>query len=126
MKGKIVQVIGPVLDVEFPEGKLPKINEALKVSGEYDSGDTKVKVNLTLEVAAHVGDNTVRAFALGAGCYCPMQRAIFLSTESVVILVHVTQDVVEAPATATSSALQPVIRSADLLQYVILRLVSHT
>ncbi|MFN0116791.1 MAG: F0F1 ATP synthase subunit beta [Elusimicrobiota bacterium] len=63
--GKVVQVIGPVLDVEFPEGKLPRINDALKVQSEYESGNTKVKVNLTLEVAQHMGDNTVRCIALG-------------------------------------------------------------
>lgn len=64
--GKVVEVIGPVLDVEFPDGKLPKILNALKVRGEYDAGSTKVKVDLTLEVAQHIGDNTVRAIALGA------------------------------------------------------------
>ena len=65
MKGKVVQVIGPVLDVEFSGGKLPKINEALTIKGDVDSGSTKVKINLTLEVAAHLGDNAVRAVALG-------------------------------------------------------------
>jgi F-type H+-transporting ATPase subunit beta len=64
-RGTINQVIGPVIDVEFPEGKLPNLFNALKVEGEVDSGNTKVKVNLTLEVAAHVGDNTVRTIALG-------------------------------------------------------------
>jgi len=65
MKGKVVQVIGPVLDIEFPEGQLPKINEALVLRDEYDAGTTRVKVELTLEVAAHIGDNTVRTIALG-------------------------------------------------------------
>src|SRR5262245_54550755 len=65
MKGKIVQVIGPVVEVEFPEGHLPKITNALKINPEYDSGGAKNKLNLALEVAQHVGDNTVRAFALG-------------------------------------------------------------
>jgi F-type H+-transporting ATPase subunit beta len=63
--GKVVQVIGPVLDVEFPEGKLPAINNALKIQGEYESGGGKTKVNLTVEVAQHLGDNTIRAIALG-------------------------------------------------------------
>jgi len=63
--GKVVRVIGPVLDVEFSEGQLPKITNALKLKGEYESGGTKVKVDLTLEVAQHIGDNTVRAIALG-------------------------------------------------------------
>lgn len=63
--GKVVQVIGPVLDVEFPENELPKINDALIVKGQYPSGDKMVNVNLTLEAAQHLGDNIVRAIALG-------------------------------------------------------------
>ena len=47
-KGRITQVIGPVVDVEFPDGKLPKILNALKVSNPSIS---KEKDNLTLEVA---------------------------------------------------------------------------
>jgi len=64
--GKVVQVIGPVLDVEFPEGKLPEILNALKIKGEYESGGQKTKLDLTVEVAQHLGDNTVRTIALGA------------------------------------------------------------
>jgi len=59
-KGKIVQIIGPVLDIEFAD-KLPAIYNALTV--EYDmpgSGRTK----LTLEVQQHLGDNWVRAVAM--------------------------------------------------------------
>src|ERR1700691_1168429 len=59
-KGKIVQIIGPVVDVEFP-GQLPAIYNALKV--EYDlPGGAKTK--LTLEVQQHLGDNWVRAVAM--------------------------------------------------------------
>lgn len=65
VKGKVVQVIGPVLDVEFPVGQLPRIFDALIVTGEYPLGDTMVKVHLTVEVAQHLGDNTVRAISLG-------------------------------------------------------------
>ncbi len=53
--GTIVQVIGPVVDVRFPAGELPEIYNALKMT------DPK----LTLEVQQHLGDNTVRAVALG-------------------------------------------------------------
>src|SRR5690242_1064332 len=60
-KGKVVQVIGPVVDVEFPDGKLPKILNALKMSNPSISKD---KDNLTLEVAQHLGENTVRAVAM--------------------------------------------------------------
>ena len=60
--GKIVQVIGPVVDVEFnPEaGALPKIYDALEV--EFESSGEKVK--LTLEVQQHLGENWVRAIAM--------------------------------------------------------------
>ena len=59
--GKVVQVIGPVVDVEFPEGKLPKILNALKLTNPGISG---AKDNLTLEVAQHLGESTVRAVAM--------------------------------------------------------------
>ncbi len=59
MEGKIAQVMGPVVDVDF-ENYLPKINEALDV--KYEIGGEKK--NLVLEVAAHVGDNRVRAIAM--------------------------------------------------------------
>ncbi|CAO0822709.1 ATP synthase F1 complex subunit beta [Desulfarculales bacterium] len=59
--GKITQVIGPVVDVEFAEGKLPSILTALFVSnkGINDNED-----NLVLEVAQHLGDNVVRTIAM--------------------------------------------------------------
>jgi F-type H+-transporting ATPase subunit beta len=60
-KGKIVQVIGPVVDVEFEPGKLPKILNALKLTNPSISG---AKDNLTLEVAQHLGENSVRAIAM--------------------------------------------------------------
>jgi F-type H+-transporting ATPase subunit beta len=59
--GKVVQVIGPVVDVEFADGKLPKIMSALKLT---NPGISSGKDNLTLEVAQHLGENTVRAVAM--------------------------------------------------------------
>lgn len=59
MEGKIVQIMGPVVDVDF-ESYLPSINEALDVSYEFD-GEKK---NLILEVAVHLGDNRVRTIAM--------------------------------------------------------------
>src|SRR5258706_9827993 len=59
-KGKIVQIIGPVLDIEFTD-KLPAIYNALTVEYEMPgAGRTK----LTLEVQQHLGDNWVRAVAM--------------------------------------------------------------
>ena len=59
MTGKIVQVIGPVVDVDF-EDYLPTINEALEVNYELDGK----KLRLVLEVASHIGDNRVRTIAM--------------------------------------------------------------
>jgi F-type H+-transporting ATPase subunit beta len=59
--GKVLQVIGPVVDVEFSDGKLPKILNALKLT---NPGISTAKENLTLEVAQHLGENTVRAVAM--------------------------------------------------------------
>ncbi len=61
--GKIKQVIGPVVDVEFMNGKVPPIFQAVKVTNKTN-GDTEW--NLTLEVAQHMGDNTVRCIAMDA------------------------------------------------------------
>ena len=59
-KGKIVQIIGPVVDIEFP-GNLPAIYNALTVTYEVQG---QGKTNLTLEVSQHLGDNWVRAVAM--------------------------------------------------------------
>ncbi|NDH49382.1 MAG: F0F1 ATP synthase subunit beta [Proteobacteria bacterium] len=54
--GKIVQVIGAVVDVEFPKAEIPKVYDALKVS----------EMNITLEVQQQLGDGVVRSIAMGA------------------------------------------------------------
>ena len=59
--GKIVQVIGPVVDVEFEAGKLPNILNALAVS---NPAINDVEGNLIIEVALHLGDNVVRCIAM--------------------------------------------------------------
>ncbi|HLC18185.1 MAG TPA: F0F1 ATP synthase subunit beta, partial [Thermodesulfobacteriota bacterium] len=59
--GRITQVTGPVLDIEFPPGKLPAIYNSLKVTNPAISG---AKWNLTVEVAQHLGENTVRCIAM--------------------------------------------------------------
>ncbi|MEY2668056.1 MAG: hypothetical protein RJA59_694 [Pseudomonadota bacterium] len=59
--GKITQVIGPVVDVEFPPGSLPEIYTALTVT---NPGIDDLKENLVLEVAQHLGENTARTIAM--------------------------------------------------------------
>ncbi|MBD2652615.1 F0F1 ATP synthase subunit beta [Synechocystis sp. FACHB-383] len=59
--GKITQVIGPVIDAQFPSGKLPRIYNALKVQGRNSAGN---EVAVTCEVQQLLGDNQVRAVAM--------------------------------------------------------------
>ena len=58
--GKIVQIIGPVVDVEFPPARLPAIYNALKIR-RGSNGDSE---EITAEVAQHLGESTVRAVAM--------------------------------------------------------------
>ncbi|MBW2060784.1 MAG: F0F1 ATP synthase subunit beta [Deltaproteobacteria bacterium] len=60
-KGKIIQVIGPVVDVEFKDGELPAILTALKISNPVIDD---IEGNLVVEVAQHLGDNVVRCIAM--------------------------------------------------------------
>ncbi|MBQ8292193.1 MAG: F0F1 ATP synthase subunit beta [Bacilli bacterium] len=64
-KGHIVQVLGPVVDVKFPQGELPTINNALKINIPATQNNG-VEIKLTLEVASHIGDSTVRTIAMDA------------------------------------------------------------
>jgi len=59
--GKIVQVIGPVVDVEFPPGALPDIYTALSVTNPAIDNRSD---NLVIEVAQHLGENTIRCVAM--------------------------------------------------------------
>jgi len=61
-KGKIVQVMGPVIDVEF-EDDLPEINHALTVNISAENNNN-VAIKLTLEVSLHLGNNVVRTIAM--------------------------------------------------------------
>ena len=55
--GTVRQIIGAVLDIKFPEGSLPKLNDAIKIPLEEGT--------LTVEAAQHLGDDTVRCIAMG-------------------------------------------------------------
>ncbi len=59
--GKITRIIGPVVDVQFAAGKLPQIYNAVKVT---NSAISDSEWNLVLEVAQHLGENTVRCIAM--------------------------------------------------------------
>ncbi|MFF2447236.1 F0F1 ATP synthase subunit beta [Neobacillus sp. NPDC058068] len=62
-KGRVLQIMGPVVDVKFDGGNLPAIYNALKVVSKAHN-QSEVDINLTLEVALHLGDDTVRTIAM--------------------------------------------------------------
>jgi F-type H+/Na+-transporting ATPase subunit beta len=64
--GKIVQVIGPVVDVEFEPGRLPSIYNALIVLGVEQKDVFAYSSKLTLEVAQHIGEAQVRTIAMAS------------------------------------------------------------
>jgi ATP synthase, F1 beta subunit len=59
--GKVVQVVGPVIDIKFPPKCLPSIYNAVRIDGEVGDG---IKIHLTTEVMQHIGDNVVRTVAM--------------------------------------------------------------
>lgn len=64
-KGRVLQIMGPVVDVKFDNGQLPEIYNALKIVTKARTG-SEVEINLTLEVALHLGDDTVRTIAMSS------------------------------------------------------------
>lgn len=64
--GKVVQIIGPVVDAEFQPGHLPNIYNALKISQPGDPNTGQEAIELTMEVAQHLGENRIRAIAMSS------------------------------------------------------------
>ena len=60
--GRVVQVIGPVVDVEFPDQHLPEILHAVRIVDDGERGE--VPIDVTLEVAQHLGENRARCIAM--------------------------------------------------------------
>src|SRR5688500_20054802 len=61
--GKVVQVIGPVLDVEFESEHLPELYNALEINTKSEAGD---KIRVVVEVQQHIGRNQARAVAMSS------------------------------------------------------------
>src|SRR5215212_1298886 len=60
--GRVVQIIGPVVDVEFSDNYLPPIYQALRITSE--GFDVEAKVNTICEVQQHLGEGRVRAVSM--------------------------------------------------------------
>lgn len=68
--GTVVQVIGPVVDIEFPPGQLPDLYNAIIIDSEDQTDEVKAtttqKINVTLEAMQHLGNNTARCVAMSS------------------------------------------------------------
>ena len=60
--GRVIQVAGPSVDIQFPEGQIPPINTAIHITSEGFEGPSPIQV--TCEVAQHIGESRVRTIAL--------------------------------------------------------------
>jgi F-type H+-transporting ATPase subunit beta len=60
--GRVAQVIGPVVDVEFPDQHLPEILNAVRILDDGEKGE--ISIDVTLEVAQHLGENRARCIAM--------------------------------------------------------------
>ena len=60
--GRVLQVLGPVIDLQFEDGHVPAIYNAVRVTSE--GFDTPVPVDITLEVALHLGSGVVKCIAM--------------------------------------------------------------
>ncbi|WP_151733725.1 F0F1 ATP synthase subunit beta [Paenibacillus tengchongensis] len=62
-KGRVVSIMGPVVDIEFERGQLPEIFNAIKIQGTLQNGKP---IDLTLEASNHLGDNLIRCIAMSS------------------------------------------------------------
>jgi len=116
--GKVVQVMGPVVDVEFPEGKVPEIFNALKLTNKSINDSEE---NLTLEVALHLGDNVVRTIAMDSsdGLFrgekvrdTKEQISVPVGKETLGRILNVTGDPIDEAGPIKNEKRYPIHRSA--------------
>ncbi len=116
--GKIVQVMGPVVDVEFPPGKVPKILDALRVTNPaIDDREW----NLVLEVAQHLGDNVVRTIAMDTTDGLARGQEVWATGQPIVVpvgkavlgrIMNVVGDPVDEAGPIQSDKMYPIHRPA--------------
>jgi F-type H+/Na+-transporting ATPase subunit beta len=62
VEGKVIQVAGPAVDVQFPDGQVPEINTAIRITSE--GFDVRQAIDIITEVAQHIGESRVRTIAM--------------------------------------------------------------
>jgi F-type H+-transporting ATPase subunit beta len=122
--GKVIQVIGPVVDAEFANGDLPKIYNAIRVDAPEDTRTGRPEIHLTLEVAQHIGENRVRAVAMSGteGLVRGMDVkdtggpiAMPVGAETLGRLINVLGEPVDGKGPVTAKQSRPIHRPAPAL-----------
>ncbi len=123
--GKIVQVMGAVVDCEFPVGSLPHLMNALRIDQAADANLGTPETHLTLEVALHLGENRVRTVAMSAtdGLMRGMKvndtgKAISMPVGKEVLgrIMNVIGEPVDEMGPITTKDTLPIHRSAPMLE----------
>lgn len=119
--GKIVQVMGPVVDVEFPPGQVPKLLDALRVTNPaIDDREW----NLVLEVAQQLGDNVVRCIAMDTTDGLRRGQEVWATGESIKVpvgkatlgrIMNVVGDPVDEAGPINADKYYPIHRPAPAL-----------
>jgi F-type H+-transporting ATPase subunit beta len=122
--GKVIQVIGPVVDAEFPDGNLPNIYNAIRVDAPEDKKTARPEIHLTLEVAQHIGENRVRGVAMSGteGLVRGMDVqdtggpiAMPVGAETLGRLINVLGEPVDGKGPVTAKQSRPIHRPAPAL-----------
>jgi len=120
--GKIKRVVGPIVDVVFPSGSLPKIYGALKITNPAISNK---EWNLVVEVAQHLGDNTVRAIAMDSTDGLVRGMSVIDTGDVIKVpvgkevlgrIINVIGEVVDEAGELTAKKYYPIHRVAPTLQ----------
>lgn len=122
VNGRVAQVLGPVVDVEFPENQLPMILTALQVTNPFIND---IEWNLTLEVSQHLGNNLVRAIAMDATDGLVRGAVVRNSGERITVpvgpgtlgrVMNLLGEPIDAAGPIASETRMPIHRAAPLFQ----------
>jgi len=118
VEGKIIQVIGPTVDVEFPEGHLPAIYNALKIEREGQK-------DLILEVQLHLGENKVRTVAMDSTDGLVRGTEVIDKGQPIMVpvgegvlgrILNVTGDPIDDAGEVNAEAVYPIHREAPVFE----------
>ncbi|MDP8201959.1 MAG: F0F1 ATP synthase subunit beta [Candidatus Tenebribacter burtonii] len=118
LEGKVIQVIGPTVDVEFPEGHLPAIHNALKIERKESS-------DLVLEVQMHLGENKVRTVSMDSTDGLVRNTKVIDTTEPIMVpvgvevlgrMINVIGEPIDGGGPVTAKEKYPIHRQAPLFE----------